>query len=232
MRRVVAVLVLSLLLVGMVLVPTGQAHEQKTLTVIMLEDGIASGNITDPSFVQGNAVWFHMEDSTENTTMRVRLDLDMDGVYDAENDTESGDLVNECELDENGTLVDDACAVSFTHPFAANTTVGNYTIWILRTHNGTEETWTYFITVHEDVHVEDGGGPAPGDCFGLGCEDEEEEASTVAEPTSSDQQSELILLSLIALVGMVSMLLSIRKERLEAEKTDPVELPSANDEEA
>jgi hypothetical protein len=218
----------------MVLAPSGQAHEQKTLTVIMLEDGIASGNITDPSFVQGNAVWFRMEDSTENTTMRVRLDLDMNGVYDAENDTESGDLVNECELDENGTLVDDACAVSFTHPFAANTTVGNYTIWILRTHNGTEETWTYFITVHEDVHVEDGDGPSPGDCFGLGCEDEEDEedASSVTEAPSSDRQSGLILLSLIALVGMASMLLSIRKERLETEKTDPGVPSPESDEEA
>ena len=232
MGRVAWALVVSFLFIGMIWSPSAHAHEQKTLTVIMLEDGLASGNITDPSFVQGNAVWFRMEDSTENTTMRVRLDLDMNGEYDAENDTGSGTLVNECELDENGTLVDEACAVSFTHPFAANASVGKYTIWISRTHNGTEEEWTYFITVHEDVHVEEGGGPALGDCFGLGCVDEDDDAPATSESSSSDRQSGLILLALVAVIGMVSVLLSIRKERLEAEKAAPAIPPSASDEEA
>ncbi|DAC45895.1 MAG TPA: hypothetical protein D7H92_07290, partial [Candidatus Poseidoniales archaeon] len=50
------------LLLVVLLSPAAQAHEQKTLTVILTENGVVSGNITDPSFVQGNAVWFQMHD--------------------------------------------------------------------------------------------------------------------------------------------------------------------------
>ena len=63
------------LLLMLFLIPASHAHEQKTLTVIMNENGVVSGNITDPSFVQGNAVWFQMHDGNENTTMTVRLDV-------------------------------------------------------------------------------------------------------------------------------------------------------------
>jgi len=151
--------------VGLNTSPAVQAHEQKTLAVILLDDGIPSGNITDPTFVQGNAVWFRMEDSTNNTSMVVQLDLDQDGVFNASNDFESGALVNACELDENGTLVDESCAVSATYAFPANASTGTYTFWIHRTHNESEERWEYHIVVHEDVHVEEGDGPSPGDCL-------------------------------------------------------------------
>ena len=51
----VGLAVIGLLLL-VLLAPASQAHEQKTLSVILTEDGVVSGNITDPSFLQGNAV--------------------------------------------------------------------------------------------------------------------------------------------------------------------------------
>ena len=189
-----------------------QAHEQQTLTVIMNEEGVVSGNVTDPAFVQGNAIWFRMFDDTNNTTMTVRLDIDRDGVFNASNDFDSGELVRECELDENGSLVDDSCAVSSLYAFDFNATVGSYQFWVHRNHNGTETVWNHSIMVHKDVHEED--GPSPGDCFGIGCIDEntaEEEVVAIAESDNST----VVLLAVISLVGMVALTLSIAKEQRE-----------------
>ena len=200
------------LLVLMVFSTPLQAHEQQTLTVIMNDEGVVSGNITDPAFVQGNAIWFRMFDDTNNTTMTVRLDIDRDGVFNASNDFDSGELVRECELDENGSLVDDSCAVSSLYAFDFNATVGSYQFWVHRNHNGTETVWNHSIMVHKDVHEED--GPSPGDCFGIGCIDENTAEEEVVATTESDN-STVVLLAVISLVGMVALTLSIAKEQRE-----------------
>ena len=192
-----------------------QAHEQQTLTVIMNEEGVVSGNVTDPAFVQGNAVWFRMFDDTNNTTMTVRLDIDRDGVFNASNDFDSGELVRECELDENGSLVDDSCAVSSLYAFDFNATVGSYQFWVHRNHNGTETVWNHSIMVHKDVHEED--GPSPGDCFGIGCIDENTAEEEVVATADNDSPT-VVLLAIVSLVGMIALTLSIAKEQ--RKKTD------------
>ena len=198
--------------------PAAQAHEQKTLTVILTENGVVSGNITDPSFVQGNAVWFQMHDDTNNTTMSVQLDVNRDGVFNATDDFDSGTLVDECELDENGSLVDESCIVSATYAFDQNATVNTYTFWVIRTHNGTETMWNHSIVVHKDVHEEE--GPSPGDCFGIGCptDDANDDNAAVVEESESPA---VVVLALISLVGMIALTLSILKEQKEksTEKT-------------
>ena len=215
MRKRRGVLAVAGLLVLMVFSTPLQAHEQQTLTVIMNEEGVVSGNVTDPAFVQGNAIWFRMFDDTNNTTMTVRLDIDRDGVFNASNDFDSGELVRECELDENGSLVDESCAVSSLYAFDLNATVGSYQFWVHRNHNGTETVWNHSIMVHKDVHEED--GPSPGDCFGIGCIDENTAEEEVVATTESDN-STVVLLAVISLLGMVALTLSIAKEQ--REKTD------------
>lgn len=206
------------LLLVVLLSPAAQAHEQKTLTVILTENGVVSGNITDPSFVQGNAVWFQMHDDTNNTTMSVQLDVNRDGVFNATDDFDSGTLVDECELDENGSLLDDSCIVSATYAFDQNATVDTYIFWVIRTHNGTETMWNHSIVVHKDVHEED--GPSPGDCFGVGCaiDDTNDDNAAVVEESESPA---VVVLALISLVGMIALTLSILKEQKEksTEKT-------------
>ena len=191
---------------------TAVAHEQKTMTVILLSNGVASGNISDPSFVQGNALWFKMEDNTNNTTMVVRLDVDRDGEFNASTDFESPTLTDSCTLDDNGSLVDETCAVSTTYVFNGSDPVGEYVFWIHRTSEGIETVWQHTVMLHEDVHVEDTEGPTPGDCFGLGCEEEDDDSNTASQEVDSDEGGVMLLLALLALVGMVAMTLSIRKE--------------------
>ena len=207
----VGLAVIGLLLL-VLLAPASQAHEQKTLSVILTEDGVVSGNITDPSFLQGNAVWFQMHDDTNNTTMTVRLDVNLDGVFNATDDFDSGEMVNECDLDENGSLVDESCIVSATYAFDMNATVDTYTFWVIRTHNGTETMWDHSIIVHKDVHEED--GPSPGDCFGIGCPTDEVEDES-SEIVDDGQRSAVVLLALASLVGMIALTLSIIKEQNE-----------------
>lgn len=198
----------------MLLLPVAQAHEQKTLTVILVEDGSVNGNISDAAFVQGNAVWFRMEDSSNNASLVVHVDVDMDGTYNETHDFASPMLYNSCELDENGSKVNDACFTSSTYAFAANATVGNYTYWVMQYQNGTNTTRTYNIAVHEDVHVED--GPTAGDCFGIGCDEVVQDETETDTETTTAAQSVQMLLAILALVGMIGLSLSIISERRDA----------------
>lgn len=206
----------GLLVMVSLFAPASLGHTQQTLTVILTDEGVVAGNITDPAFVQGNIAWFRMEDSTDNTSMVVRVDVDMDGVFNASNDFESPTLTNTCELDENGSLVDETCAVSSKYAFDMNASVGTYQFWVHRTHNGTETVWNHSIMVHKDVHEED--GPSPGDCFGIGCENDDDQAGgTTGTANSTTDQSMVIVLGVVSLVGMLALTMSIRQERIEAE---------------
>ena len=213
MAKVSATTVGGLLLLTMLLAPVTSGHTQQTLTVILTDDGVVAGNITDPAFVQGNAVWFRMEDSTNNTSMVVRVDVNMDGEFSPSEDFESPTLTNSCELDENGSLVDDTCAVSTTFAFDLNATVGTYVFWVHRSHNGSETVWNHSIAVHKDVHEED--GPSPGDCFGAGCEVQEETLVEGTEETSSlvVDQTLVRVLAVVSLFAMIALVASIGRDR-------------------
>ena len=52
MGKVSATTVGGLLLLAMLLAPATSGHTQQTLTVILTDDGVVAGNITDPAFVQ------------------------------------------------------------------------------------------------------------------------------------------------------------------------------------
>lgn len=210
----------AVLLLGLA-VSHAQAHEQKTLTVIVNDTGAINGNVSDAAFVQGNALWFRMEDTRTNATITVQFDTDMDGAYNASMDYTSSVLTNTCELDDNGSKVDEGCFTSATYVVPANATVGNHTYWIVQSFNGTNTTRMYTVMVHEDIHVED--GPTAGDCFGVGCEDENEAATTESGPQGDsdvDTEGLIVLLALLATVGTVALTMSILHDR-KASKTYP-----------
>ena len=215
MRSGGCVVMIGSLLLATLLAPAVGAHEQKTLTVILTDDGVVAGNVTDVAFVQGNSVWFRMEDSTNNTTMVVQIDTNLDGVFNASDDFDSGELVNACELDDNGSLVDETCAVSATHQFMQNATVGTYLFWVHRNHNGSQTVWNHSITVNKDVHEED--GPSPGDCFGIGCDVDEGEQGSEAKAWSATDSPMVLILAAISLIGMIALTISIATERREDE---------------
>ena len=99
------------------------AHEQQTLTIILNDEGAVVGNMSDSAFVQGNAVWFKMHDTTENATMQIGIDLNADGVLNASVDFISSTIVESCDLDDNGSLIEEAYEVSAIYAFPSNAVV-------------------------------------------------------------------------------------------------------------
>ena len=174
-------------LIGLLTLTHASAHEQETYNIIVVADGPMPANITDSGFVQGNIVVFRMKDTTENASIRVTIDTNQDGVFNSSTDDMSVWLVQSCELTENGTLVDETCAVSHSYEFNINATVGDYGYLFERAINESIVTnETYTISLQKDVH-EEPGVPTLGECFGIGCE-----ADVVAQEVE-ESQTELLI---------------------------------------
>lgn len=210
-RRPLGVLVIALFATAML---SGvSAHEQETYNVIVVADGPMPANITDSGFVQGNAVVFRMKDTTENASIRITIDTDLDGVFNESLDNTSAWLVETCALTENGTLADEDCVVSHMYAFDLNATTGDYAYRYERAVNGTvvsSENLT--ITLQKDVH-EEPGVPGMGDCFGIGCEEE------VDVQTDDNENNAVIIAVMIgAIIGIIGLSVSIIKESKEVEQ--------------
>lgn len=204
---------LAVFLAVILLSPSVYAHEQEILNVILVEDEARPGNVSDSAFVEGNGLVFRMRDNTANASMQIRIDLDQDGLFNGSEDNVSVWLTRSCSLDENGSLVDENCAVSHQIIFG-NTSQGVYDYQIERmVENSTSEVWNYSIRVWPDIHDEP-GQPSIGDCFGANCE-EESVVDAAANDSSLSLESVLYVIMALATLGIILLVMSIRKERLE-----------------
>ncbi len=208
---------LGVFLALFLLAPSASAHEQNTYNVILIEGGVLPGNVTDPGFVEGNKIIFHMGDSTNNTSMQIRIDLNHDGLFESGEDNVSVWLTHSCAVDENNSLVDQTCAVSHKFVFG-NTSTGTYSYQVERVvNNSTTDVWNHSIIVHPDVH-EEPGQPNIGDCFGAGC-DEEMSGEEELEQSLTKTEYALYAVMVIASVGVFMLILSIRNDRLNQSST-------------
>jgi len=201
-------------LIGLLVASTASAHEQETYNVIVVADGPMPANITDSDFVQGNAVVFRMKDTTENASIRITLDTDLNGAFDNQSDNRSDWLVYACELTDNGTLVDEDCSVSYTYEFATNATPGAYAYQLEWSINETvTAVENYSILLWIDVH-EEPGVPTLGDCFGIGCDVQD------AVEEGDDQSRDLMLIAVAvgAAIGAIGLAISIRNDAKLASK--------------
>ncbi len=201
-------------LIGLLVASTASAHEQETYNVIVVADGPMPANITDSDFVQGNAVVFRMKDTTENASIRITLDTDLNGAFDNQSDNRSDWLVYACELTDNGTLVDEDCSVSYTYEFATNATPGTYAYQLEWSINETvTAVENYSILLWKDVH-EEPGVPTLGDCFGIGCDVQD------AVEEGDDQSRDLMLIAVAvgAAIGAIGLAISIRNDAKLASK--------------
>ena len=205
--------ILAVFLTMVLLSPSVYAHEQEILNVILVEEEARPGNVTDSAFVEGNGLVFRMRDNTENASMQIRIDLDQDGVFNGSEDNVSVWLTRSCSLDENGSLIDENCAVSHQIIFG-NTSQGVYDYQIERMiENSTSEIWNYSIQVWPDIH-EEPGQPSIGDCFGANCEDGGDVDAATTDSNGS-LESMLYLIMALATLGIIILFSSIRNDRLE-----------------
>tara|TARA_B100000945_G_scaffold317436_1_gene320314 strand:+ start:63 stop:734 length:672 start_codon:yes stop_codon:yes gene_type:complete len=187
-----------------------QAHTPNVMMSILKEDGPLPKDILETAgFVAGDGVKFKMGDVTNNSTIRVSIDIDGDGVFNESIDYFSPWLVYDCQYDENGTLLNSECVESDVFYFNGTNGSGSYSYQVERMVNGSHtDFWFNTIFVGVDIHEED-GLPSVGDCFGAGCEDVEE----LVSDDSNSNKDLISALMVVSAIGLIVVSLSILSEK-------------------
>ena len=99
--------------------------------------------------MEGDSAWFWMKDSTENTTLIV--EIERDGAT-----LRSPVLHYECELDDNGTKVDESCNNRFDYTFNQYNSAGQWNFTFLKyVNNELSETSYGSVVIQPDLHEEE-----------------------------------------------------------------------------
>ena len=123
-------------------------HELSVYTIIVNTEGAQPTDIPNGSLKEGDAAWFWMKDSSENTTLIV--ELEMDGAT-----MRSPVLHYECELDENGTQIDEDCKNRFDFTFNQYNSAGMWNLTFMKFVNDTlTETTNGSVYIEQDIHGE------------------------------------------------------------------------------
>lgn len=140
------------LLIGFALLALPVAgHELAVYTVIYGKDGAMPAHIPDESLKEGDQAWFWMKDSTENATLIVTLEKD--GVSFSSNE-----LTTECELDDNGSKVNEECETRFDFSFDQSNAAGEWKITFSKSVNGSEtNSEVGSVTIVPDHHSQEDG---------------------------------------------------------------------------
>ena len=123
-------------------------HELQIYTVIVNSEGGQPADIPNGTLKEGDSVWFWMKDTTENATLVI--EIEKDGAT-----ARSGDLVFECELDENGSKVDENCNTRYDFVFNSLNSAGVWNFTFLTYANDTLVKTSYgSVDIQVDLHDE------------------------------------------------------------------------------
>ena len=185
------------------------AHEPNTFTIIVGEDEPIPNNVTGQVLFTNDSVWFRNVDSRENITHQIRLDIDGDGMFNGTEDISSGELYSSCELDENGTKVNEECEVIYKVLF--NETTGLISgIFHYEDVRSDGVVYTGRLVVNKDVHTTN-VGPDPN----YSTENNDDESVT----HSDNNRQMLIVMSMSAGIAAIAILMILsRPTPLHAEK--------------
>ena len=109
--RIPALAFTSILLASF-LSPAVSAHEPKEYTILLTQDGTTPQTIPEDVLVQTDFLFFMNVDDREGVSHRIQFDVDDDGLFNGSDDFSSNWLSGSCDLDENGSKVDDSCMVT------------------------------------------------------------------------------------------------------------------------
>ena len=109
--RITALAFTSILLASF-LTPAASAHEPKEYTILLTQDGTTPQTIPDDVLVQTDFLFFMNVDDREGVSHRIQVDADDDGLFNGSDDFSSNWLSGSCDLDENGSKVDESCMVT------------------------------------------------------------------------------------------------------------------------
>ena len=108
----IAALGFTSILLASFLSPIVSAHEPKEYTILLTKGGTTPQSIPDDVLVQTDFLFFINVDDREGVSHRIQFDADDDGLFNGSDDFSSNWLSGSCDLDENGSKVDDSCMVT------------------------------------------------------------------------------------------------------------------------
>ena len=171
------------LALGLVMLASPVAgHELQIYTVIVNTDGAQPAEIPNGTLKEGDSAWFWMKDTTDNATLVV--EIEKDGAK-----ARSPVLQFECELDENGSKVNEECTNRYDFVFSQQSSAGLWNFTFLTYVNDTlTKTSSGSAFIQEDLH------------------DEMHNETPVEEVESSSSEDEDKKIPLKAIAGIVAIL--------------------------
>ena len=88
------------------------AHEPKEYTILLTQDGTTPQTIPEDVLVQTDFLFFMNVDDRQGASHRIQFDADGDGLFNGSDDFSTNWLSGSCDLDENGSKVDESCMVT------------------------------------------------------------------------------------------------------------------------
>jgi hypothetical protein len=200
---------LCAIILSCLFIPSATAHEPNTFTMIIGEEEVIPSNVTGQVLFTNDSVWFRNVDDRENITHQIRLDIDGDGLFNGTEDISSGDLYSSCELDENGTKINQECEVIYKVLFNESTGLISG-IFHYEDVSSEGVVFTGRIVVNKDEHTTN-VGPDPN----YSTEENNDDGVTY----SDNNRQGLIVLSMSAGIAAFAILMIIsRPTPLHAEK--------------
>ena len=103
---------LAFLLLASFISPVVSAHEPKEYTILLTQEGTTPQTIPDDVLVQTDFLFFMNVDDRDGVSHRIQFDADDDGQFNGSDDFSSNWLSGSCDLDGNGSKVDESCTVT------------------------------------------------------------------------------------------------------------------------
>ena len=190
-----------LVLLSVIAVPSGAAHEPKEYTILLTEQGMTPSSVPDDVLVETDYLFFMDVDVREGVSHRIQLDADGDGVFDGPDDISTAWLTGSCELDENGSKVDSDCMVAEAVLLGPQNGIlpGNVSMRHQTMANSTISDNYLTVVLGEDVHVQ--------------IMPEVNQPAQIQEISENGQNDLLVVVLFLSLMGIMAILPSLSATR-------------------
>ena len=148
--------ILVLALAAALMAPQGvTAHDPESFTVLLFEEGAVPESIAEGTLFENDSLFFRNQDTRENTTHRIQIDADGDGVFGGVDDMTTQWLDSSCELNETGHKVDEECQAAEVVLLSASNGLlpGNISMMHQIDANGELIERPFYVNFALDVHT-------------------------------------------------------------------------------
>ena len=131
------------------------AHDPESFTVLLFEEGAVPESIAEGTLFENDSLFFRNQDTRENTTHRIQIDADGDGVFGGVDDMTTQWLTSSCELNETGHKVDEECQAAEVVLLSASNGLlpGNISMMHQIDANGELIERPFYVNFALDVHT-------------------------------------------------------------------------------